>query len=126
MFTQQWECRSTMIKSYIAPLRRLVTCLAVLSILTIVLVLRGMAGVTILRRTFIDSVHMAGCASDSLMRIHQRECRGVMIESYIAPLGRLVACLAVLPKLTIMFILRTMTGVTVLRRTLEGSVLMAG
>ena len=49
-----------------------------------------------------------------------------MIERDIAPLGRLVALRTVRPELTVMFILGRMTGITILGRAFEYSVLMAG
>ena len=52
------------------------------------------------------------------MCANQSEGGGIMIECHLLPLGRLVTRAANRPKLPIVFILRRMAGITVLRRTL--------
>ena len=108
----------------LAPLGRLVTLSAVRSQLSLMVVLRRVAGVTILGRTFIDAVDMALLAGDSRMRPGQWEGGTAVIVEYIHPLGRLMALSTVRPELSLVIILCRVAGITILRCSLEHSILM--
>ena len=84
-----------------------------------------MTGITILGRAFISTVHVAGLASNSRMRPGQREGSAAVVIEHIQPLGRLMALSAVRPELSLVIVLRRMTGITILRRALEYSIFMA-
>lgn len=90
MRIHQREGGSIVIESYLIPLRRLVTGFAVLSILSIMLILCGMAGIAILRRILIISIDMTGLAGNRCMRAGQGECRCAVVIEHVAPLRCLV------------------------------------
>ena len=90
MGIHQWEGGSIVIEGYLIPLRRLVAGFAVLSILSIMLILRGMAGIAILRRILIVSIDMTGLADNRCMRAGQGECCCAVVIEHITPLCRLV------------------------------------
>lgn len=90
MRIHQWEGGSIVIESYLVPFCRLVAGFAVLSILSIMLILRGMAGIAILRRILIIPINMTGLAGNRCMRAGQGECCCAVVIEHITPLCRLV------------------------------------
>lgn len=95
------------------------TSCAVRPELAIVFVLPGMAGITILRRSFENSIYMTGGTLNVCVRACQRKSRSVVIEIHIAPARRLVAGVTYSPKLTIMVVILGVAGKAVLRRPFE-------
>ncbi len=114
-----------MIVGDFAPFGCLVTLSAVRPQLSLVIILRRVAGVTILGSAFIDAIYMTGFASDSRMRPGQREGGAAVIVGNLTPFGRLMALSAVRPKLSLVIVLRRVTGVTIPGCTLEHSIPMA-
>lgn len=122
MSSRQWESGIVVIKGRLAPGSGLMTRTTICPKLTIVRVPGSMAGVTILRRAFIDSVPMAGSTWHTCMTAVQRESGVAMIEGYIAPAaGSMTGC-TVLTELTVMPVIVCVTGIAVLRRTLEDAI----
>jgi len=121
----QWEGGTAVIVEYIQPLGRLMALSTVRPELSLVIILCRVAGITILGRTFIDAIDMALLAGDSGMRPGQREGSAAVVIEHIQPLGRLMALSAVRPELSLVIVLRRMTGITILRRALEYSIFMA-
>ena len=101
------------------------TLRAVGSIAAAMRILRGMAGIAVFGCARVHSIGMAFTTSSIDMRPSQREGGLVVIEGHIAPTRGRMALPAVRPKLTLMIILRGMTGIAVLRRALEISIRMA-
>jgi len=126
MLPRQREAGRVMVEVHIAPTRRRMARFTSLPILSIVLVIAGMAGITILRRTLIGPVHMAGGTVHLGVLAHQRESRGVVIEVHVAPSRRHMACRTVRTILPIMLVFSGMAGVAVLGRAFEDPVHMAG
>lgn len=79
-----------MIERYIGPLRWFMTGTAVGTELTVVIILVGMTGITILWRAFIGIVRMARFAGSICMRACQWESRIAVVERCILPLARIM------------------------------------
>ena len=80
-----------MVIVHLAPLCRLVTRSAVRTKLSLMIVLRRMAGETILRRVLERSIYMTRLTINIRMRTSQREGGDAVIVEHFLPLGRLVA-----------------------------------
>ena len=85
----------------------------------------GMAGYTGRIQSLELTVRVALCASHTHMRARQREVGEVVIEVGILPTIRSVTAPAVRAKLTVVFIVLLMAGVTIGGRALENIVNMA-
>ena len=125
MRIHQREGGGIVIESYLIPFCRLVAGFAVLSILSIMLILCGMAGIAIFLRILIIPIDMTGLAGNRCVRAGQGEsCCAVVIE-HVAPLRCLVTRTAICPKLAVVIILCRMTGITILRGVLVVAIHMA-
>lgn len=118
VFSDQWKTCIVMIECRISPAAGVVTRTAVRAELTIMIVSGRMTGITIRRCAFVDSIGMAGGAKHTYMTPGQREVRTVVIEGDICPLCGLMTRSTVRSKLTIVFIPRGMTGITIGRCSL--------
>ena len=87
-------------------------------------ILRRMAGETILWCVLKSPIYMARFTINIRVRPGQWERSGTVIVEHIQPAGRLVTGCAVRAKLSLMIVLRGMTGIAVLRCILEVPILM--
>ncbi len=88
------------------------------------IILRRMAGETILWSVLKSPIYMTRLTINIRMRPAQWERSGTVIIEHIQPASRLVTGCAVRAKLSLMIVLRGMTGIAVLRRILEVPILM--
>lgn len=109
------ECRAT-------PAIGVMTGSAIRSKTATVVVIRSVTGITIGRRSLIDSVGVASAAGQVGMPPCQREAGVVMVEGRATPAISRVTGTAVPAKLAVVRIPIGMTSVTVLRRTLVNAV----
>jgi len=125
MFAHQREAGVVVVEGRVAPSARGMTGTAVRAELSVMGIFGCMTGITIRRCTFINTVDVAGGALNVGMFAGKREGRIIVIEVYIAPAACCVAGTAIRTKLPVMFILRSMTGITIGWRALIFSVDMA-
>ena len=114
-----------MIEGHVLPGRGLVTRSTLRSKLAAVCIVIGMAGIAVLRRALIDSVHMTGSALHICMSATQRECGVVVVERHVLPAARVMAGSTICAKLPIVLIIADMTGIAILRGTFQDSIRMA-
>ena len=94
--------------------------------LPIVVIITRMAGITILRRTFVPAPNMTGSTSNRSVFTSQRErCFGVLEGCRKPAIGCMARC-TIGTELTTMVIIFYMTGIAILRRALEISIHMTG
>lgn len=117
------EARAAVVEIHIFPGDRIVTSAAVRSKLTIVFVVRGVAGKTIGRRPLEPAAGVTGGTGGSLMRPNQFESRLAMIEMHILPVERSMAFGAIHAHLPLVNI--HMAGSAGGRRAFEGQVAVA-
>jgi len=98
-----------MIERHIRPFRGLVTRTAVRAKLSIVRILRGMAGEAVLRRALIHVIYMTGLACNGRVCAGQRKSRLAVIETHVLPAAGVMARGAHCPELAVMDILRSVT-----------------
>lgn len=91
MFSRQRESGIVVIESHIAPTAGIVTRSAVRAELTIMLVFRGMTGITILGRPFEHTIGMTGSTLHAGMPARKREAGLVVVKAHVRPLGGLMA-----------------------------------
>lgn len=125
MQTGQWETGAFVVKGYILPSARVMTCAAVCAIFSLVIILRGMTRIAILWRALVNSIDMAIGALDLGMQVGQFEISGVVIESYIFPITGDVAFGAIRAHLPIMKIILLVARDTIFWRAFEFIVYMA-
>ncbi|MGB7875456.1 MAG: hypothetical protein WBL25_13815, partial [Anaerolineales bacterium] len=94
--------------------------------LSTVCITRSVACITVLGRTFVYAICMAGTALRIAMPTGQWETSVRMIEGRSAPAVCRMTCAAILPELTIVCILCSVTGMAVLGCAFENTVCMAG
>jgi len=94
--------------------------------LTVVCIFGGMAGVTIPGRTFVNPIDMTGFTLGVGVDTGQWEICFAVIETHIFPTAGVMAGCAIRAELTIMCILLSMTGKTILGCTFENIVHMTG
>lgn len=114
------------IEGRISPSAGVVTGFAVHAELTVVGILRRVAGITIRRRASVNAVGVAGLTLRRGVPAGKRKGGVVVIEVHVRPFCGFMARSAVHTELTIMFVLRGVTGVTILRRAFIHVVDVAG
>lgn len=108
-----------MVEGCILPIGWDVTSLTLGSIAPIMFVVISVARIAIFGRAFEDIVHMAFFASDLSMLTFEFECGKIVVELRIFPGRGIMATLALSSILTVMFIIWSMAGITILRRRLQ-------
>lgn len=94
--------------------------------LSVMSVVGGVTSHALSRCTFVLAVHMAGGTRHTAVRAGKREARAAVVEIHVLPGGRVMAGGTIRAELTVMLVIRRVTGKTVGRRPLESSVGMAG
>lgn len=89
-------------------------------------VIGGVTSHALPRRTLEHTIRVTIFARHTRMRTREREARAAVVEIHILPRGRVVAGTAVGSELTVVLVIRRVTGKTIGRRSLESSVGMAG
>ena len=118
----QRECSVVVIEGHVLPGRGLVTRSTLRSKLAAVCIVIGMAGIAVLRRALIDSVHMTGSALHICMTATQGKGGVVVVKRHVLPAARVMAGSTICAKLPIVLIIADMTGIAILRCALEGSI----
>ncbi len=93
--------------------------------LTVMGIFVRMAGVAGTGRAFVNAIYMAGFAGDIVMLSGQWESCIAVVEGYPAPTIGGVAGPTIPTELPVMGIISYMTGITILRRTLENTIFVA-
>ena len=78
-------------------------------------VILSMAGIAIFWCAFENIIHMAFFASDFCMFAFEFECGEIMVEDCIFPSRGIMTAFALRSILTVMFIILSMAGITILR-----------
>jgi hypothetical protein len=115
----QRESRFRVVKCGRQPASGCVAGATILSELTVMVVVFGMAGIAILRCAFEDIVDVTIRAAYRGVLTQQLERSLVMIESRLFPILRDMAFTAILPKLAIMGVVFGMAGRTILGSGLQ-------
>lgn len=126
MFANQGKYSCAVIVKYVLPFCRLVTRSAVRSKLSFVVIFCRVTGITISWRTFESSIHMTGGAGNGCVCISQRKHSFTVVKGYILPAGRDMTTGAVLTKISIVSVIRRMTGKAGFRSVCKNTVHMAG
>ena len=105
-----------MIESHVCPAGSAMTGTTIGAELTVVLVLRRMACITICRSTLINAIYVTGATLNIGMFAGKREIGVAVIEVDIRPFGGFMATSTIRAKLTAVLIPRGVTGITILRR----------
>jgi len=93
--------------------------------LPVVFIVVLMTGIAILRRAFINAVHMTTRACHAGMRARQLEGRKIMVKTGRLPGAGGMAGRTIRAELPVVFIVVLMTGIAILRRAFINTVLMA-
>jgi len=125
VFSRKRETGVVMVECHITPPTRAMAGTTIRAKLSIMLIFGRVAGITTRRRSFINTIGVAGTALSVRMLSGKRETGIVVIKIHITPFDRFVACIALCPKLSIMVILIGMARVTICWRTFIHSVGMA-
>ncbi len=113
-----------MVKGRTLPGGRAMTRSAICSKLSVVFIIAAVTGIAVLRRAFIHAILMAVCAGHVDMRTRQFKDRQIVVKGCALPGGCAVARSAIRTELSIVFIIVTVTGIAILRRAFEGSILV--
>src|SRR5512145_335469 len=92
--------------------------------LTCVLIIGGVTGKAVRRRTFEYAICVTGRTLNIHMTTAQGESSIVMIERNFLPTAGIVTCSAICAKLTCVLIIVGMAGVAIFRRALQDSIYM--
>ena len=125
MFSGQFESSSRMIECRWTPTSRGVTSRAILTKLSFVIIIFHMAAIAILRGALEKVIRVTGLARYRSVLPSEFEGCGVMVKIYSFPINRRMAGGAILAEFTLVWIIFTMTGKTILRCALEEIILMA-
>ena len=113
MFTCQRKGTGIVIKGDSLPPGRGMAGHTILSKLTIMVIIFCMAGKTFIGSAPKQVICMAGSAAHPYVIANEWKCRGIMIEFFPRPFRGLMTCPAISAILTIMDILRSVTGETI-------------
>lgn len=102
-----------MVECGVLPTGCSMTCRANRAELTVMGILRGMAGNTFPGCALIDTIYMAGCALHANMAARQRKAGPAVIEIHIFPSAWVMAGTTIRSELPVMGVLRGMTGKTI-------------
>ena len=116
MLAQKRESSIVVVEGHIAPPAGVMTGTTVRAELSVMLILRCVAGITIRRCTLENTVGMTGTALNRSMLTRKQESSIVVVEIDIRPFGGFMTRSTVRTELSVMFILRCMAGVTIFRR----------
>ena len=114
-----------MIETYILPAACVMTRSTILPKLTFMRVVRRVTGKAVIWSAFEYAVYMTRLALNICMKSRQWECSFAMIETHIFPRAGIVAQTAIPSKLTLMRVVRRVTGKAVLWRAFEYAIGMA-
>ena len=114
MFACQWEGTGGVIEGDILPAGRCMADRTRLSKLTIMVIIFCVAGKTFFGSAPKQVIYMAGSAAHPYMIPDEWKYRSIMIEFFPRPFRGLMTCPAVSAILTIMDILCSVTGETIL------------
>ena len=112
VFTIQGEAGNGMIEAGATPPLGCVTGAAVRAELPVMVIILGVASITIRRRTFV-SIGMAGLARCTRMFTDQREAGHGMVEGRACPTLGGMTCTTIGAKLSVVVVILGMTGKTV-------------
>jgi len=115
-----------MIERDVLPTGCCMTCRTDRAKLSVMRVLGGVTGITILGCAFINSIDMTCLTLGVDVGACQRETCFAMIETYIFPTARVVTGCAIRAKLTIVRVLLGMARITIFGRSFEHIVHVAG
>ena len=125
MLSHKRKSSVVVIEVYIAPAIWGVAGTTICAKLPIMLVIVGVAGITVLRCTLEYSIYVTGLALDVFMSPGQCEARVIVIEAHILPCRRFMTGATIGPKLAVVCIIRGMAGITIPGRALVGIIRMA-
>jgi hypothetical protein len=111
-----------MIKGDIIPAVRYVACRANLPKLAIMVIILRMAGITFLGRSLKDTILMAGITNQIRMLADEGKCSAIVIECHIQPFSGFMACSTIPAELSLVDILRCVTGETIFGSVFENTV----
>lgn len=115
-----------MVKGHITPSAGVMTGAAIRPKLPVVLILTGVAGITVRGRALVYTVGMAGGTLNAGMLSSQRETGFAVIKTDIGPFRGLMTGTAIRTELSVVLVLAGMACETIRRRTLEYIIGMAG
>lgn len=122
----QGEFCFTMVEGNIGPFGGVVTTIALCAELSVMFIPACMAAITIFGCAFIEPIPMTGVALEGGVCTGERKGGPGMIKGDILPAAGVVTRFAGSAKLAIMLVTGCMTGETIFRCALIGSVCMAG
>lgn len=102
MGASERESRISVIEIHIPPRAGVMAGTAIRPKLTAMSIIRGVAGKTIGRRAFVDSIGVAGGTRDPFMASGQPETGQVVVEVHILPIGGVMAFFAIHAHLPLM------------------------
>lgn len=114
-----------MVESDVAPTIGVMARTAIGTELPVMLILRCVAGITIGRRTFIHAIDMACAALNVGMLPRERKTGVAVIETDIRPFDGFMTGTTIHAKLTVVFILCSMTGIAIFWRAFVDIIQMA-
>ena len=126
MFSFKRESGVVVIEGHIAPAAGVMAGATVCAELTVVLILCGMAGITILWRSLIHAIHVTGTALNVCMFPRKRESGVIVIEGHVSPTAGVMAGTAVCAELTVVVVPVRVAGITIRGRTFIHSIHMTG